>query len=1062
MSERVERYGATTTAIYFVLVFLVAWGAVLLVVGPRAPLEGATPAQWQLLPVFGAMLTGPALAGVLMTAVAGGREGLRDLWDRQRRWRVPARWYALALLTTPVLLAVVLGGLSLFSPAFVPSLIATDDISSVLAFGIVFGLGAGFLEEIGWTGFALPGLLRRHSTFAAGLLLGAIWGVWHGLADYWGASVQFGSLWLPRIVLWVAALTAFRVLMVWVYQQADESLLVSQLMHASFTGSQAILVPTLAPGEHFVWYGGFTLALWGLVAAIAAGRSRRSRPWGGLSSKRSVRAILAMTLLGSVACGQGPSDPAAVGTDAEDALAADLSNMIPDRMEAHDVPGLNVLVFRGGDVRWIASFGWADVASGRPMTPDAVFRVESISKPVTAWGVMKLAESGLLDLDAPVETQLRGRALPPDAGSVTPRQLLSHTAGVGLGDYNARYVPDGPVPTLSESLEAEVTMNGPPGGAFSYSDTGYNLLERLVQDVTGEDFGRWMDQNVLDPLGMFEASFDWDPAFEDRVPTAYTLRRRPVAPYVYPGRGSGGLLATVEDVGRFAEAGLLPTRTPGGAFLADSSIARLHTSVVRPGGLYGFVAEGYGLGHFTETLSDGRRAVWHGGQGFGWMTHVHLVPETGDAIVLLANSQRAWPLFAHVLRAWSRSLGVEPVRMARIVWAAPLAWLIIGVCLLGAGLLVARAAVRGRAGAGAGNGTWTGLAIRSVAVLGGVGLLAAVAWASAQDYLFLFSILPATTVWLGAAVGILAVGLLVWALMPGSGSRAVGAGLVAVILSGGAQGLGAQEALIHLEGSWLPPSDVTRTLSGPATEARVTMARGSVLVPLVLQGERVLVVPRISGGRVGVAPRPLDPAEPVWVEALYDLDFEIISLLPLSERTRLSLVLAPGIASDFRGVSSDHVTFQGAALLTREAASGPTWGGGVSVTNAFGEVRLVPLLALQWRGERVHADILAPAHGEVFWAPSDRIAVGLQAMIDGNVYGLGREGTLEGGLVRYSLADVGPEIRYDIGARLRVSVSAGVSLRRRLEVEDDRGTQIENAALARGWRIGIGVSLLGP
>jgi hypothetical protein len=91
MSELMDRSRTNTTAIYFVLVFLVAWGAILLVVGPRALLEGATPAQWQLLPVFGAMLTGPALAGVLMTAVAGGSEGLRELWDRQRRWRVPAR-----------------------------------------------------------------------------------------------------------------------------------------------------------------------------------------------------------------------------------------------------------------------------------------------------------------------------------------------------------------------------------------------------------------------------------------------------------------------------------------------------------------------------------------------------------------------------------------------------------------------------------------------------------------------------------------------------------------------------------------------------------------------------------------------------------------------------------------------------------------------------------------------------------------------------------------------------------------------------------------------------------
>jgi uncharacterized protein len=150
--------------------------------------------------------------------------------------------------------------------------ITADDLTSLLAFGIAVGLGAGLLEEIGWTGFALPRLLGRHSTLVAGLLLGTIWGVWHVLADYWGASAEFGSLWLPRIVLWVAALTAYRVLMAWVYQHADGSLLVSQLMHASFTGSQAVLVPTLAPEDHLAWYGVFTVALWAVVAATAVGR----------------------------------------------------------------------------------------------------------------------------------------------------------------------------------------------------------------------------------------------------------------------------------------------------------------------------------------------------------------------------------------------------------------------------------------------------------------------------------------------------------------------------------------------------------------------------------------------------------------------------------------------------------------------------------------------------------------------------------------------------------------------------------------------------------------------
>lgn len=262
---------------YFVLVFLLSWGTVVVAVGPMDLLRGAALETWQLLPIFGAMLLGPPLAGLAMLASTDGRAGFRDLWTRQRRWRVDTRWYAVALLTTPTLLLVILGGLSLTSPRFAPLVVATDDLAGVILFGLVAGSLAGFLEEIGWTGFALPRLRTRYSLLTAGLLLGVVWGVWHGLADYLVTHAEFADLWLPRIALWTAALTPYRLLMAWVYEHT-RSLLVAQLMHASFTGSQAVLVPPVSPGDHLLWYGIFTVALWivaGVVALSMRGRDAR-------------------------------------------------------------------------------------------------------------------------------------------------------------------------------------------------------------------------------------------------------------------------------------------------------------------------------------------------------------------------------------------------------------------------------------------------------------------------------------------------------------------------------------------------------------------------------------------------------------------------------------------------------------------------------------------------------------------------------------------------------------------------------------------------------------------
>lgn len=255
-------------AIYFVLVFALAWGAVLLVVGPSDITEGATPESRQLLPVFGAMLLGPALAGGALLALTGGRRGLYALWKRQTHWRVAPRWYAIGMLATPALVLGILIPLSIISPVFIPRVAATVDVAGIVVFALVSGLIAGLFEEIGWTGFATPRLLRRFSIVAAGSIVGVLWGVWHALADYWGTHVEFGALWLPRIVLWTLALTAFRILMTWIYANTG-SLLLAQLMHASFTGSQGLLVPQLAPPHHMLWYGTFTLALWALVAALA-------------------------------------------------------------------------------------------------------------------------------------------------------------------------------------------------------------------------------------------------------------------------------------------------------------------------------------------------------------------------------------------------------------------------------------------------------------------------------------------------------------------------------------------------------------------------------------------------------------------------------------------------------------------------------------------------------------------------------------------------------------------------------------------------------------------------
>lgn len=256
---------------YFALAFAISWGGVLMVVSPGG-IPGSAEQFEALLPfVVLAMLAGPSVAGVLSTGLVQGRTGLRELLSRLLKWRVSARWYAIALLTAPLLVTATLLALSLNSPVFLPGIVTTSQPASHLLFGIAVGLGAGLFEELGWTGFAVPGLRLRYGIVATGLIVGLLWGAWHFLVTWWGSSNSSGALslaiYLP--VMLFSFLPPYRVLMVWVYDRTG-SLLVAMLMHASLTASVRIFDPLAISGVALLTYNlVLAAALWVVVAAVA-------------------------------------------------------------------------------------------------------------------------------------------------------------------------------------------------------------------------------------------------------------------------------------------------------------------------------------------------------------------------------------------------------------------------------------------------------------------------------------------------------------------------------------------------------------------------------------------------------------------------------------------------------------------------------------------------------------------------------------------------------------------------------------------------------------------------
>lgn len=250
---------------YFLLTFVISWGAILCIVGPNG-----LPTSEEAKQAIGlGLLLGPSFAAFVLTAVLKGKEGLRELLLPKNINLCEIRdcaYYPLAILIAPLSSIVTLLILSTFvSEAYTPKLFTqTDDKSSLVLTGISVGLVIGTFEEVGWSGYAVPRLLQSHTVLQTGVITGALWGLWH-FPPFWEVDT-FSSrthllLLFGRLFTWIIA---FRVIMVWLYSKVKRSLalLLMILMHTSLVFCMIAIEPPLQDSKLLTYVLSWTVALW--------------------------------------------------------------------------------------------------------------------------------------------------------------------------------------------------------------------------------------------------------------------------------------------------------------------------------------------------------------------------------------------------------------------------------------------------------------------------------------------------------------------------------------------------------------------------------------------------------------------------------------------------------------------------------------------------------------------------------------------------------------------------------------------------------------------------------
>lgn len=351
---------------------------------------------------------------------------------------------------------------------------------------------------------------------------------------------------------------------------------------------------------------------------------------------------------------------------------------ITQQMHELDIPGVAIGIVRGNQAAYVQGYGVAD-DTGRAMTPDTPFLIASLSKSITAVGIMQLVEAGKIDLDAPVQTYLPWfRVADEDRSSqITVRHLLHQTSGF---DERESYLRNLNTDLSDDALEMSIRalstaeLNFTPGESFEYTNTNYDILGLIIQTVSGQSYETYVEEKIFAPLDMDHSYTSLEDARAGDMTRGYypffgfTTAYDHLMPYSRIVKPSAGLFSSAEDLTHYLIAHLNDGRYQDNVILSSEGMMELHTSGIQDGENTGY-AMGWSVFLFPDmapATPDGSvpTGVTHAGEWVGYTSLLVFIPELETGIVLLMNKHDPTRMPEYFSIGWSLSMlavGLEPL-----------------------------------------------------------------------------------------------------------------------------------------------------------------------------------------------------------------------------------------------------------------------------------------------------------------------------------------------------------------------------------------------------------------